>query len=122
MPKPQKRRRAVAPKKAAPPSKVATPDQVETKIVPGVSKVIKYKIDRHIFKLLGFQNKEIFKEVSDAYEEEVILSTFDKLAERCQIIDGEEYDFSKSPVLSKSFHTIDRMTKTDLKILLMKNC
>ena len=63
--------------------------ELENVIIPVVKKVMKYKIDPKLFQILAFQNKELFKEKSQAYEEKVILDTFDQLAVRCKIIEED---------------------------------
>ena len=44
------------------------------------------------------------------------------LATKCKIKDGEIYDFSLSNVLSKSLKTSEKLTKEELKFLLLNNC
>ena len=42
-----------------------------------LNSVQKYKLSSNLFKLLKYQNKDVFKDQSDLYDEKSILETFE---------------------------------------------
>ncbi len=50
------------------------------------------------------------------------MSTFQDLAKRLGVIEGDNYNIGQSEVLSNAFNTKDTMTQAEIKSVLLAKC